>query len=584
MYELLTLEHCHRGEDRQALQTAIAEQEPVPPRRINRAVPLELETIVLHALEKSRSDRYATARELADDLQRFLDGKPIAAHRPTAVDRAARWALRRRRSVAAAAAMLCIVVATLCVAALRISAEQQRTAAQQQQTAMALEAAQQHFAQARLVVDRFNDDVADQLAELPGASPLRRALLGEALQYYEQFIEHAADDPTLRYDVASAAFQAGAAAEQLGDYGQAEELYRRADRLFGELARDHPGDGRLLPHRAKCLNKMGLLRAASGDLQGARVHYEEAIDALSETNAPDTHDGLAETHANLGLLEHRLRNAAAAVERMEEAARLLGEPVADETADRKRRHKLAIILNNLSFVLHGIDVPRSVVVNDQARNLLTRLLDDAPRSLEYRSDLAASWTNYGAICGRKGEWADAAAAHQRAVDFTRQLLRQAPGVVRHRRDLVVSLSNVGEAHCRNHADDAAQQSLVKAIAISRNLVDDFPSAPGLLDLLAGVLNNYASAMETAGQLEEALDVYAEAIDVQQRIVAAAPARADHGRLRTQYINYSRALRSAGQTGEADRVLKIGNDLIAQLQIHRSSADMPDVHAQAKPQP
>src|SRR6202035_195755 len=73
LYELLTLRPAFQGSDRQELLRQIAFEEPAPPRRLERAAPAELETVVLKALEKNPADRYATAQELADDLRRFLD-------------------------------------------------------------------------------------------------------------------------------------------------------------------------------------------------------------------------------------------------------------------------------------------------------------------------------------------------------------------------------------------------------------------------------------------------------------------------------------------------------------------------------
>ena len=82
LYELLTLEPAFTGSDRQELLRQIAEDEPRPLRRQDRSIPIDLETIVLKAMAKRVEDRYLTAQELADDLRRFLDQKPIRARRP----------------------------------------------------------------------------------------------------------------------------------------------------------------------------------------------------------------------------------------------------------------------------------------------------------------------------------------------------------------------------------------------------------------------------------------------------------------------------------------------------------------------
>jgi WD40 repeat protein len=96
LYELLALEPAFAGRDRQELLRQIAFEEARPPRRLNRAIPAELETIVLKALEKNPAERYATAQELADDLERFLKDEPIRARRPTLVHRARKFARRHK--------------------------------------------------------------------------------------------------------------------------------------------------------------------------------------------------------------------------------------------------------------------------------------------------------------------------------------------------------------------------------------------------------------------------------------------------------------------------------------------------------
>jgi serine/threonine protein kinase/WD40 repeat protein len=100
LYELLTLEPPYNGRDREELLRQIAFDEPRLPSRLNKAVPVDLQTIVLKAMAKSPEERYATAGELADDLRRFIAGEPVRARPATAWERGVKWA-RRRPAVAA---------------------------------------------------------------------------------------------------------------------------------------------------------------------------------------------------------------------------------------------------------------------------------------------------------------------------------------------------------------------------------------------------------------------------------------------------------------------------------------------------
>ncbi len=111
LYELLTLQPAFNGRDHQELLRQIALDEPVAPRRLNAAVPRDLETIILKAIAKDPSSRYTTARDLAADFRRFLDDQPILARRPGMLERTFRWAQRHRDLVVTAAAILMLALA-----------------------------------------------------------------------------------------------------------------------------------------------------------------------------------------------------------------------------------------------------------------------------------------------------------------------------------------------------------------------------------------------------------------------------------------------------------------------------------------
>ncbi|HEX7448957.1 MAG TPA: protein kinase [Pirellulales bacterium] len=116
LYELLTLRPAFSAPDRAELHRRIAVEPPRAPRKLHRSLPTELETIVLKALEKSPADRYRSAGELADDLQRFLDHRPIHARRSRVMAHAK--SLWRRHQVLVVAVLSTLLVASVVAGAL----------------------------------------------------------------------------------------------------------------------------------------------------------------------------------------------------------------------------------------------------------------------------------------------------------------------------------------------------------------------------------------------------------------------------------------------------------------------------------
>jgi serine/threonine protein kinase/Flp pilus assembly protein TadD len=138
LYELLTLHPAFESENRHELLRQISFEEPARPRRIDRAIPAELEIIVLKAMEKRPQDRYGTAQELADDLEHWLKHEPIRARRPSWVHVARKWVRRHQAAVWSALLMLLILTTVGAVNALWWM--QQQTEAAKKQTAAETEA------------------------------------------------------------------------------------------------------------------------------------------------------------------------------------------------------------------------------------------------------------------------------------------------------------------------------------------------------------------------------------------------------------------------------------------------------------
>jgi tetratricopeptide (TPR) repeat protein len=126
LYELLTWQPPFAGEQREQLLGQILHKEPSPPRRVNKRVPVDLETICLKCLEKDPDRRYQTAANLADDLRRHVNRFAIAARRVGLVGRLIKW-VRRRPAIATSLACVALALGVATFFAIQAyRAEQQR--------------------------------------------------------------------------------------------------------------------------------------------------------------------------------------------------------------------------------------------------------------------------------------------------------------------------------------------------------------------------------------------------------------------------------------------------------------------------
>jgi tetratricopeptide (TPR) repeat protein len=559
LYELTTLREAFPGGDRETLLARIAQDEPLAPRQINRAIPADLETILLKAIAKSPTDRYLSAKDLADDLRRFLEGKAVLARRAGLVDRAGKWARRHRTIVAAAAVSLTVILVASLVGTVMIAAAQSRTKTALDEAKKNLKAseanllrANTHFRQLREAVDRFGAYHAEQMKDLPGVEPLRRELLQDTLNYYRDFIRYAGDDPELRADLAVTWTKSAGVADELGDKAAALAGYGEAVKAFQQLATAHPGETRYEADLALCQNNLGLLLAAAGRTNEAEKAYAAALDIQRRLVAADpvTADfqrDMALTHGNLGLLARSINQPARAEENYREAIRIQERLAAEHADQPEHRHRLAISYNNLSFLLAKTDPRKAAESAEKARAIQEQLVASNPTNAEFRSDLALACNNLAALKAFNGQAAEAIASYERAIGIQRQLVRNSPAVTRYRRDLAVSHNNLGRLYSKLKKAEQARKSFEDARTIMQELVDDDRDELSYRSSLGCIENNLGEVFDSLDSPEEAADMYERAIQSQEICCRRAPQVAEFREfLGRHYDNYRRVALSLGR--------------------------------------
>jgi serine/threonine protein kinase len=202
LYEWLTLQPIFTSEDRVTLLNQILNEEPRPLRELDRSIPIELETIVLKAIAKSPMERYATAGELAADLRRFLEERPILARRPTVLDHARKWLRRHPSFIVTAVVLLICGIVGLSVTTALVARERDETQRAYQREAQRAAEAEARFKLARRAADEMIHLAEDGLSDNPFQEGLRKRLLETALEYYQEFIAQRSSDPNAQAELA----------------------------------------------------------------------------------------------------------------------------------------------------------------------------------------------------------------------------------------------------------------------------------------------------------------------------------------------------------------------------------------------
>jgi serine/threonine protein kinase len=189
LYELLTLERALPGETREQLLYQIDYVDPKPARSIDRAIPVELETILNKAMAKDAAERYATARAMADDLRRFLANEPILARPPSLWDKSVKWTRRHKAIAVSTILTLLITTVVAIVAVVLIARGAQEARAQRDRADHSLDQAVQ-------AVDYFTL-AAEELPKDGQFLRYRQDFLQRALTYYQNFITDRGNDPKI---------------------------------------------------------------------------------------------------------------------------------------------------------------------------------------------------------------------------------------------------------------------------------------------------------------------------------------------------------------------------------------------------
>ena len=408
------------------------------PREVRSAIAKPLEAICLKAMARNPADRYASARELALDVERFLADEPVAAYREPITVRTWRWVRRHRAMVTSGLLIAALTMTGLAIGVGLLKVQRDR--------------AERNFQLAQDAVRQYYIRVSEEtLLNQPGMQPLRDSLLKQALDYYEEFLKERGDDPQLRHEAAQAEFFVGRMTETIDSPAAALPHYERAAELQRELLRDASESerDRLDADYAQTINALGRAHQNLQQPELARKFFNEAVQirqSLAERRPNDVEAGrtCASSLMNLALLDLAAGKAAAALPQLERAQsiRLAHRHGAETPALLVRDMGMGYFNLAQAYLAEG-QLPAAKSNLADAIATFTAIADETPEDFENRRRLALCQRMLADVEASSGNAEEAVAAFEQARQTMQELTDRNPSVPEYAADLAGIEMNLG---------------------------------------------------------------------------------------------------------------------------------------------
>ncbi|HEV3021884.1 MAG TPA: serine/threonine-protein kinase, partial [Pirellulales bacterium] len=488
----------------------VLDRAPLPARLLNPGIPLDLDTIALKCLEKTPERRYATARELTDELDRFLAGAPIRARPVGQVERGWRWCRRNRTVAALSAAVMVSLFAGLGGSvwqavravherdlkqqALEVAKANEKKAVTEKQVAQAVRGFLQHD----LLRQADATEQADSLRHLGGRfkateNPTIKELLDRAAAELtpEKIDSNFPDQPEVQ---ASILLTVGNTYRGIGHYQQAVEFLLRASQIFREtLGADHAD-------ALASLDGLGLAYLLDGKLPEAIELFEQILAARAKNPSDDQKETLA-TLNKLAYAHSLAGHLPEAIDLFEQARDAKRKEVGVE--DRQ----MLVILNNLALAYQAAGRCREAIqLFEQVRNDEIKTLGaQDPDTLTTLDNLAGAYLEVGRL-------PDAIALFEQVR--TGRVAVRGPD----HPETLNTLNNLALAY---QSAGRLAEAIELFEQVRKDTIDAF--GPNHVETLV-TLNNLAQAYQDLGRLPEAIELLQQIRDALAQTPSASRLR------------------------------------------------------------
>ncbi len=543
LYHLLTGQMPIEGSLLREMLDAVKQGRIVPPRKHDPSIDPALEAVCLKAMALRPEDRYASARTLAEDIERWMAEEPVTAWREPFSRRARRWARRNRTAVAiASVAMIAGLVAVSAVAFVQTQARSEVEQALRNETRAnaALASANAELGRSRAAVQArydlavqairtFHTGVSrDFLLREPRFQVLRDRLLQSAADFYGKLgaLLGKETDRASRRALTSANFELADLTAKVGRNEDALASHRAVLSARRTLAAETLGDVSTRVDVGRSLTEIAGLLEATGKTDEALAAYREAENVLAGLAESST-----EARAAMAACRSRMGFLLVTIGKESEALAIYRKAEADQQAIAASKNAppealtdLGDTINRIGRLFQNTGRPKEADLEYRhALEIRRRLFEAHPDDSGAGNAVAASHNNIGNVLWKSGRLREAEVEYREAMKLWGNLAESNPAVAEFRKQLQTSQCNLANMIRGTGRRKEAEALFREAMAILRDLVAAHPNVPDHRRRLALVHHDLGMDLREMGRIAEAEVEQRAALAVSRDLIATNPA-------------------------------------------------------------
>ncbi len=521
---------------------------PIPPSRLNRLVPVDLETICLKAMDKEAENRYQTMLAFGDDLQRFLAGQPILAKPATSFQKLRLWCRRNPRLTLALTStvgslLLGTIVSSVFWLQSSANARQSQRLAdklsvQQQQLQTALDAsesqrsrAKHQFDELRKLANELLFEIYPQVEFLENSLAVRKAIITSALEYLDRLQQEAGNDLELQTELAAA--------------------YEKIGELFGVLGNSHLGDK----------------QAGLSNYRKAQQLRQAAYDA--DPNDPASLESLAHNYyvvARTCWMADEIQDAEISFQRSLSLQRELVRLVPDSDKELNKLATILIDYANIPVWENQFEIATPLF--DEAREILNVLILRNPENDQHHKTMARLLRAMSQVHSSLGNSEAGERTLLEAIEIGKQLALSNPDDVSIARSVWLTEFMLSEHYIRCKVLDKVIPACLATIDFPQRIVNKEPENAFISVDLANSYFNLARAFRLNDDFRNSIEQSRNAWDVMRKLAEAHPD--DNEYQRNLAIFLTEIARSHLELHEYSQVVEPADQAIAILELAMKS--------------